>query len=152
MVDAPMHDAPRPARGEQREHERIVAALADMGFALPGSVVTRSLPCGKSGCRCKADPPQLHGPYHQWTRKIDGKTVTRWLNAEETDRYEPWFANARRLRQLLTELEGLSLRIAERNEGWEPQQPPTGHRSPTSATPTAEPAPRPTKTRPRRQA
>ena len=146
VEDGPMHDAPQPARGEKREHERIVAALADTGFALPGNVVTRLLPCGKPGCRCKADPPQLHGPYHQWTRKIDGKTVTRWLSAEEADRYEPWFANARRLRQLLTELERLSLRLAERNEGWEPQPPPTGHRSRSSAASTGQPARRSTKT------
>jgi hypothetical protein len=24
-----------------------------------------------------ADPPRLHGPNHQWTRKKDGKTATR---------------------------------------------------------------------------
>lgn len=138
MEDAPRHDPARPSRGEQRAHERIVAALADTGFAMPGTVMTRSLPCGKSGCRCKADPPQLHGPYHQWTRKIDGKTVTRWLSTEEAERYGPWFANARRLRELLTELEGLSLRIAERNEGWEPQQPPTGHRPRSSADSTGQ--------------
>lgn len=117
-----MDEAPRPRRGEAREHERIAAALAQTGLALPGTVVTRSMPCGKTGCRCKADPPQLHGPYHQWTRKIEGKTVTRWLSAEQAVRYQAWFGNARRLRELLTELEGLSLRVAERNEGWEPQQ------------------------------
>ena len=136
---------PSPRRSQAREHERIVAALAHTGLALPGNLVARSLPCGKTGCRCKADPPQLHGPYHQWTRKIDGKTVTRWLSAEQATRYQPWFDNARRLRQLLTELEGLSLRVAETNEGWEPQQPPTGHRSPDNATSTANPTPRPTK-------
>jgi Family of unknown function (DUF6788) len=123
-----MDEAPKPSRTELREHQRIVAALAQTSLALPGNLVTRSLTCGKAGCRCKADPPQLHGPYHQWTRKIDGKTVTRWLSAEQAARYQDWFANARRLRELLTELEGLALRVAERNEGWEPQQAPTGHR------------------------
>lgn len=145
-----MNQPPQPARAERRQHERIVAALAGAGFALPGNVVTRSLTCGKPGCRCKADPPQLHGPYRQWTRKIDGKTVTRWLSAEQAERYAPWFANARRLRELLTELETLSLRMAERNEGWEPQQPPTGHRSRDRATPTSAPTRPPAKDSPRR--
>ena len=77
--------------------------------------------------RCKADPPQLHGPYYQWTRKVDGKTVTRWLSPDQLARYQPWFRTARRLRELITELEALSLRIAERAEGWDPQPPPTGH-------------------------
>lgn len=140
-----MDEAPTPRRGQAREHQRIIAALAQTGLALPGNVVTRSMPCGKTRCRCKADPPQLHGPYHQWTRKIDGKTVTRWLSAEQSVRYETWFTNARRLRQLLTELEGLSLCVAERNEGWEPQQPPTGHHPRHNATSTGKPARRSTK-------
>jgi hypothetical protein len=135
-----MDQGATPRRGELAEHERIVAALTHTGLALPGNLVTRSLRCGKTGCRCKADPPQLHGPYHQWTRKIDGKTVTRWLSGEQAARYQAWFANARRLRELLTELESLALRIAERNEGWEPQQAPTGHRSRGNTQSTTTPA------------
>ena len=132
-------------RAEATELERIVAALAQAGLSLPGSVAARRLTCGKTGCRCKSDPPQLHGPYNQWTRKIDGKTVTRWLSAEQAARYEPWFLNARRLRQLITDLEALSLRVAERTEGWEPQPAPTGHRRRDSAPSTGKPTRRSTK-------
>jgi hypothetical protein len=137
--------APKPQPSETLRHRQIVAALATTGLALPGNVVTRFMPCGKTTCRCKAHPPQLHGPYHQWTRKIDGKTVTRWLSAEQAARYLPWFQNARRLRELLTELEAISLHVAERNEGWEPQQPPTGHRTRDNDTPTIKPAKKPIK-------
>jgi hypothetical protein len=119
---------PSPRSGEQQQHDRIARRLAEAGFALPGSVVTRHMRCGKPSCRCKADPPQLHGPYYQWSRKVGGKTVTRFLTDEQLARYEPWFANAQRLRDLLTELEVLSLRIAERAEGWGHQPSPTGHR------------------------
>lgn len=149
VEDTPVDKPPQPARTEQRRHERIVTALAGTGFALPGSVVTRSLTCGKLGCRCKADPPALHGPYRQWTRKIDCRTVTRWLSPDEAERYAPWFANARRLRELITELEALSLRIAERNERWDAQPPPTGHR-PRTRDALDEPAGNSTKTAPRR--
>ena len=54
----------------------ITARLAGLAFALPGTVAERKTRCGYPGCRCHADPPQLHGPYHQWTRKKDGKTST----------------------------------------------------------------------------
>jgi hypothetical protein len=73
--------------------------------------------------RCHADPPQLHGPYHQWTRKINGKTVTRILTDDQltddqlTD-YQPWFDNQRRLRDLITELETLSQQIADNDPRW----------------------------------
>ena len=36
-----------------------------------------SYACGTPSCRGRADPPQMHGPYWQWTAKIDGKTLTR---------------------------------------------------------------------------
>jgi hypothetical protein len=128
MKDGHMDEHPEPRGSEEQQRHHIAERLAQAGFALPGNLVTRHLRCGKPGCRCKADPPQLHGPYHQWTRKVDGKTITRWVSDEQLARYQPWFANAQRLRELLTQLEALSLRIAERTEGWDPQPPPTGHR------------------------
>ena len=65
-----------------------------------GSSVTL---CGHVNCRCHADPPQLHGPYHQWTRKKDGKTATRILTDDQLADFGPWFDNHRRLRELITE-------------------------------------------------
>jgi len=74
--------------------------------------------CGHPGCRCHADPPRLHGPYHQWTRKKNGKTSTRILTDDQLADYRPWFDNHRRLRELITELEELSLDIAEADPRW----------------------------------
>src|SRR5713226_3777507 len=89
------------------------AGIAALGFALPGTLADRMPRCGHPSCRCHADPPRLHGPYHQWTRKKDGKTATRILTDDQIADYQPWFDNHRRLRELITELEALSLGIAE---------------------------------------
>ncbi|MHB8452808.1 MAG: DUF6788 family protein [Mycobacteriales bacterium] len=70
-------------------------------------------PCGNANCRCHADPPQLHGPYISWTRKVNGKTVTQLLTDEQWADYRSWFDNARRIRQLIAELEVLSLQELE---------------------------------------
>jgi len=105
-----------PTRADRRAQQRIAQHLAQVGFALPGTLLVRSHVCGKPGCRCMADPPRPHGPFHQWTRKIAGKTVTRRLTDEQATRYRPWFDNAGRARELLAELEALSLRIAERDD------------------------------------
>jgi hypothetical protein len=91
----------------------ITASLAGTPYALPGTVADRMTRCGHPGCRCHADPPQPHGPYHQWTRKKNGKTSTRILSDDQLADYVPWFGNHRRLRELITELEALSLDIAE---------------------------------------
>jgi hypothetical protein len=52
---------------------RISAELSDLDYALPGTLSRRFMRCGKDNCRCKADPPILHGPYLHWTRTVAGK-------------------------------------------------------------------------------
>ena len=84
--------------------------------------MTRSTACGKPACKCKADPPQLHGPYVSWLRRVDGKPVTRKLTPEQEQRYRPWFDNVRRLRELLGELENLSVAAFDQAEGPRQQQ------------------------------
>ena len=62
-------------------------------------------------------------PTSPWTRKVNGKTVTRRLTPEQLERYQPWFENNRRLRRLISKIEALSLHAAEQAEGWQPQPP-----------------------------
>ena len=108
-----------PTPSQQAEARRIARALAQTDFVLPGTLTERMTRCGRPNCRCHAAPPVLHGPYHQWTRKVGGKTVTRLLTDDQLADYGPWFANQRRLRALVTELETLSLAIAEADPRWE---------------------------------
>jgi hypothetical protein len=102
----------------QQRLEQILAELATLGFCLPGSVAERHISCPNPGCRCHADPPQLHGPYIAWTRKVNQKTLTRNLTPEQANRYRSWFENNRRLRHLTSELQQLSLQAAAEAEGW----------------------------------
>jgi hypothetical protein len=96
----------------------ITARLAAAAFALPGTLADRMTRCGRANCRCHADPPRRHGPYHQWTRKKNGRTATRILTDDQLADYQPWFDNHRRLRELVAELEELSLAIAEADPRW----------------------------------
>lgn len=109
---------PGPTAAQRRRQAELTSALAQTGFVLPGTFLERYNRCGKPKCRCKQDPPTLHGPYYQWTRKVDGKTVTRLLSTEQIERYRDWFDNAQRARQLLAELETLSLSVVAKTEGW----------------------------------
>ncbi|MGH9127737.1 MAG: DUF6788 family protein [Acidimicrobiales bacterium] len=95
----------------------LAGQLAAIDGVLPGSVVLRHMRCGKPGCACKHDPPNLHGPYIQWTRTVDGKTVTRYLTQDQLARYQQWFDNARRLKEIVTKLEIASLHAVEQAEG-----------------------------------
>ena len=91
----------------------LAAELGQIDGVLPGTVLRRRMRCGKPGCACKTDPPALHGPYIQWTRTVDGKTVTRFLTEDQLARYQPWFDNARRLKELVAKLEIASVHALE---------------------------------------
>jgi hypothetical protein len=114
-----------PTRHQQARAAGIAAELAGIGLALPGTLIERHVRCGKPGCRCHADPPALHGPYWQWTRKVAGKTVTRLVPDEQLDDYRQWLGNHRRLRALIAELQALTLAVADAG--------PRGKRQPVSA-------------------
>ena len=102
-----------PTTRQQARADSIAAELASLGLALPGTLIERHVRCGKPGCRCHADPPALHGPYWQWTRKVAGKTITRLVADDQLDDYRQWLDNHRKLRALVAELEALTLAIAD---------------------------------------
>jgi Family of unknown function (DUF6788) len=112
--------SPTPAQQARAQAiaAEITARLAGLAYALPGTVADRLTRCGHPGCRCHANPPQLHGPYHQWTRKKNGRTSTRILTDDQLADYGPWFDNHRRIRELVAELEALSLAIADNDPRW----------------------------------
>jgi hypothetical protein len=88
----------------ERRYRRLAAQLAEIGFISSGSVTRRYTRCGTPGCKCHSDPPKPHGPYYQWTTKVNNKTVTRRISAEEAKLYQEWIANDRRMRQLIQQM------------------------------------------------
>jgi hypothetical protein len=108
----------KPTAAQATELRRIRKELANLGLCLPGSINIRTGRCGKTNCTCHAQPPRLHGPFRSWTRKLAGKTITRLLSQEQLDDYQPYFDNHRRLKDLVHQIEQLSLDIVEADERW----------------------------------
>jgi len=101
-------------------HETLLRQLCKLGLVLRGSIGARMMPCGNPTCRCKGDPPRLHGPYYLWTRKVAAKTVTVRLTAEQARRCMQWSRNMRQLDSLVRELQQLGLRAADVVRGSDP--------------------------------
>ncbi len=113
----------------ERRRRAITAEIAKVGFCLPGSLVLQTRRCSTPGCHCHTDPACRHGPYRLWTRKVAGKTVTRALTREQFDKYTAWVDNSRQMRQLLAELEQLSVEAMAADEEWPaPAAPPPDRR------------------------
>lgn len=109
----------KPNAKQLARARRIAARLSEIGMVLPGSVTERFTRCGRPDCGCHDDPPRLHGPYWSWTRKVDNKTVTRLLTAEQLADYQPLIDNMRKARALLSELESLTLDVVDADARWE---------------------------------
>ena len=113
----------------QRRHRQLALQILDLGLVSQGSVVLRHTHCGAPGCRCNADPPQLHGPYWQWTRRDSGKTITRRLSERQARLYQEWIANRRRLAAIVAEIEEVGRLAAEILLQQTPPEPASDHRA-----------------------
>lgn len=63
--------------------------------------------------------PVVHRAFPSWIRTVGPRTVTHTLSATQAERYRPWFENTRRLRELVSELQALSVQVVDDTEGWE---------------------------------
>jgi hypothetical protein len=97
----------------ERRYRELARQLADIGYIASGSVAPRFNRCGKANCACHADPPKLHGPYWQWTAKVNGKTINRRLTQREADLYSEWIANDRHARALLAKMRDIAAKATE---------------------------------------
>ena len=103
-----------PATDFFSRYRQLKATLGEIGYFRRGTLLKRFMSCGKPDCVCKASPPRLHGPYYQWTRKVEGKTVTVHFKREQADLVEEWIATGRRLDRIIAEMEKLSFQATER--------------------------------------
>ncbi|MDQ6726565.1 MAG: hypothetical protein M3066_10430 [Actinomycetota bacterium] len=97
----------------QARYAQLASQLADIGLIAAGSVTHRYTRCASVGCRCNAEPPRPHGPYYQWTAKVNGKTVTRRLTPDEARLYQDWIANDRQLRAIITKMRQVAAKATD---------------------------------------
>ena len=94
-------------------YEGLKRQIAEIGFICVGTVMELYEPCGKRNCRCHADPPQLHGPYYRWTRKVAGKTVSVRLNPQQAPVYMQCAENRKALQAVIDQMTAVSMRAID---------------------------------------
>ena len=77
-------------------------------FFCKGTLLKRTMKCGKAQCACRHDPTKRHGPYFEWTYKAKGKTVNVKLTRDVMPVFRAAAHQYRKLRSLLNRLESLS--------------------------------------------
>ena len=90
------------------EYRKLKKLLLQVGLACDGSLSKIFQKCGKSSCRCHKGKRYRHGPYYFWTRKVDGKTLTRKVSATEARQCREWITNNRRLNEIIRRMRTLT--------------------------------------------
>ena len=91
MKRNPKSPAPGPAA-----YQRLRAQLAQIGWIALGSVVERN-------------QPGQGGPRYQWSRRVEGKTITVALSAEQFAWLQEAIANQRRAWDIMAQMHQLTL-------------------------------------------
>ncbi len=81
-----------------RAIQRELATLADLR---PGTLTRQYTVCSSAGCRCKARPPQKHGPYYHLSYTRHGKGGTRLIKPADVATVRTAVATYTRLKRLV---------------------------------------------------
>ncbi|MGI8791640.1 MAG: DUF6788 family protein [Acidimicrobiales bacterium] len=84
-----------------RRIERIKAQLNKLGDLRPGTLSEQYNVCRTPGCRCKAEPPQKHGPYNQLSYSRNGRSRTENVASEDLAAVRAQISNYHKLRELM---------------------------------------------------
>jgi len=111
----PARKASRPALGASAERFRQAGEeLLQLNYFLKGTVSKRMMKCGQPQCACHRDPSYRHGPYFEWTYKVNGKTVNVKLSAKAAPIYQAATKQNRKLKAVLVKMERLSRTVVAR--------------------------------------
>lgn len=99
--------APAADRYAQR-FGQLRQQFQELGYFCKGTVLERRMKCGQPSCPCHREPARRHGPYGEWTYKLQGKTVNVKLSPEAGRIYRAASRQYHKLKSLLNRLERLS--------------------------------------------
>ncbi len=102
---------PRPSL--ESRIAQIKQEITSLGADLhPGILTQQYNVCGKAACRCKADPPQRHGPYYQLSFTRKGESTTQFVKPRDLLLVRQQVRNYRRLRRLMDRWIALGMQLA----------------------------------------
>ena len=92
---------------------QIQQRLCHLGDFRVGSLSKQFNVCGTPTCKCKADPPEKHGPYYRLTFTRKGKSRTRSVRMADVDAVKQQVKNYQLFKDLVDEWIGLASQLSE---------------------------------------
>ena len=97
----------------EKKYHDLQKKFTQIGYICCGSIMSLYRKCGKPKCGCKDDLEMRHGPYHIWTRKKNGKTVTRSLSKKQAEKCMKYMQNLKKMEKIIEEMKKVSIQIIE---------------------------------------
>jgi hypothetical protein len=85
----------------ERQIDKVKRDLVALGDLRPGSLSTQYNVCGSPGCRCKATPPEKHGPYYQVSYTRKGKSGSKFVKEKDLPTVRKQLKNYERMKLLM---------------------------------------------------
>lgn len=95
----------------RQEFARLQKAVGSLGPICQGTILRRVITRKRGG---NAGGTRRYGPYYQWTRKEEGRTVNLNLSPPRASAYAAAIRNEQRMERLLRQLRTVSLEILNR--------------------------------------
>jgi len=99
-----------PQQNLKKRYAQLTDQLSGMGLVLPGTITERTI-IGQASK--KQMDRKKYGPYYQWTRKVNGKTITVNLSKAQVDLFRKAIDNNRKSEQILSEMRQISIQRLE---------------------------------------
>ena len=90
---------------KKKRYEALKRKITNVGYILKGTITERYYNTDE----------KKYGPYYQWTFKEGRKTITVNLSREQKEEYGKAIKNYKKVRNILKEMEEISLQILEAN-------------------------------------
>jgi hypothetical protein len=96
----------------ERQIEAVKRDLVALEDLRPGSLSTQFNVCGTPGCRCKATPPEKHGPYYQVSYTRKGKSSSKFVKKKDLPAVRKQLKNYARMKLLTERWIGLAMELS----------------------------------------
>jgi hypothetical protein len=93
-----------------KKYQKLKESLMQIGLIQQGTILPRTIHKKTTKEKGKI---KTYGPYHQWTRKIKGKTVTNNLTSSQADTYIKAIEEYKKMKNILNEMMELSTKILD---------------------------------------
>jgi hypothetical protein len=94
----------------KNRHKHLKRSLLGLGPTIPGTILRRVIE------RPDPERPQRmkdYGPYYQWTRKLDGRTVIQNLAPSQAKVFDRAIRENRKLEKTIADMRTISLKMLE---------------------------------------